>query len=187
ILRTSFDVMSYSQPLQLVHKEIAAPLEVIDLRGRSQTEQAEAVKRWFDEEKQRGIAWDKVPLIRVCIHWKADERFQLTTSFHHAILDGWSFASLLTELFREYWYRLGREGGEIAEAPKTNYGEYIRLEREAIEDEECRTYWENVVKHIERKKSVGSNRGRRLKTERIEISGRAFEQLKELKINLEVR
>ena len=186
VLRTSFDVASYSQPLQLVSKEVPLPLEVIDVRGRSETEQRQELKRWIGEEKRRGIEWNKAPLMRLCIHWKDDEKFQMTISFHHAIMDGWSQASLLNELFREYWHRLGREGGGIAEAPRIGYREFIRLEREAIESEECKRYWGGVIKGIERKKKAADAKGRKVGIKRIRIREQVFEQLKDLASELGV-
>ena len=42
------------------------------------------------------------PPMRVLLHRRSEESFQFTLSFHHALLDGWSVASLLTELFGRY-------------------------------------------------------------------------------------
>ena len=92
----------YSLPLQLVQRTAAVPLAVDDLRSLGAEEQESAVRRWLEAEKGRPFDWSAAPLFRLQVHRLSAERFQFSLSFHHAILDGWSVATLLAELFTQY-------------------------------------------------------------------------------------
>src|SRR5438128_7715843 len=99
LLRTSFDLTSYSEPLQVVHGSVDVPLWVEDLTALSPAEQEEALDSWIYEERFRRFDWSRAPLLRFHVHRRSDETFQFTMTEHHAILDGWSVARLLSELF----------------------------------------------------------------------------------------
>src|SRR5882757_4644877 len=97
-LRTSFDLSHYSVPLQLVHSSVPVPLAVEDLRGLDSDAQETAIAEWIEREKERGFDISHAPLLRFQMHRRSDETLQFTLCFHHAILDGWSDATLHTEL-----------------------------------------------------------------------------------------
>jgi natural product biosynthesis luciferase-like monooxygenase protein/amino acid adenylation domain-containing protein len=143
VLRTSFDLSNYTEPLQLVHRRAPAPLRVDDLRGLSPDEQEAVVDGWLEDEKRRAFDWDKAPLLRFQIHLRSEKTFQFTLSFSHAILDGWSVASMLTELFRDYFHRLAEEDANPRKpaALKATLGDVVALEQEALKSEEHRRYW----------------------------------------------
>src|SRR5207248_3351555 len=117
VLRTSFDLSSYGEPLQLVWKEARASLGLEDLSRLDAEGQEAAVARWLEEEKQARFDFRRAPLLRFHVHRRSAESFQFTLSEHHAILDGWSVASLLTELFQLYFGRV------TAVAPRGRYAD----------------------------------------------------------------
>jgi len=53
VMRTEFDLVNYSKPLQLVHREIQAPIECFDLRDLASDQHRLAVEAWMGEEKRR--------------------------------------------------------------------------------------------------------------------------------------
>ena len=144
ILRTSFELASFSQPLQLVHRAVAAPLQIDDLRPLAENEQAAALAAWIEAEKRRPFDWAAPPLLRFHAHRRAADSFQFSVSFHHAILDGWSVASMLTELFQRYLARLGKAPAP-APPPRATFRDYVALERQALESEECRQFWRRAL------------------------------------------
>ncbi|MBD1943541.1 amino acid adenylation domain-containing protein [Coleofasciculus sp. FACHB-712] len=190
VLRTSFDLTSFKEPLQLVHQtnipgdcksrlyeqsppartiELAqaglacveansirpsdktrmlpVPLQVEDWRHLSDTEQVDALTNWFEIEKSRNFDWTLPPLLKFHVHRRSDATFQLTLSFHHAILDGWSVASLFSELFQQYSALLeGEETLEVLPSPVSHFRDFVSLEREAIASEECRSFWSEKLK-----------------------------------------
>ncbi|HYP27952.1 MAG TPA: amino acid adenylation domain-containing protein, partial [Blastocatellia bacterium] len=145
VLRTSFDLVSFSRPLQIVHADSGLSLEIFDLRGMAETQQEADIREWVDREKHRGFDWRQAPLLRFYVHRRGDKAFQLTVSFHHSILDGWSLATMLTEMFQRYFHLLGRNVESPPPPPKSSYRDFIALEQEAIESERARRYWEEKL------------------------------------------
>lgn len=140
VLRTSFELSRYSVPLQLVHSFVPTPLVVEDLRGLARDAQEAAIAEWMESEKARGFDISQAPLLRFQIHRRSDETFQFTFCFHHAILDGWSDATIQTELGQSYMFLLYGEAPPFL-APQTKYREFIALEREALGSSEARDFW----------------------------------------------
>jgi amino acid adenylation domain-containing protein len=141
VLRTSFDMVNYSEPVQLVHRTVQLPLEVEDLRGLSTARQEEAIQQWIESEKRKQFDSARPPLIRFHVHRRTDSSFQFGMTEHHAILDGWSVATVLTELFQTY-FSLLRGEPDPGEAPcQSSFRDFVILEREALASEESRTYW----------------------------------------------
>jgi amino acid adenylation domain-containing protein/FkbM family methyltransferase len=141
VLRSSFDLTGYSEPLQLVHRFVDPPLQVVDIRQLSPAEQEQVLAAWFESEKRHAFQLARAPLIRFQVHWRSQTTFQFSWHVHHAILDGWSLASMLTELCLDYLFMLGEDVPPIKSAPRTTFREFVGLERQAIASQECRRYW----------------------------------------------
>ncbi|MBP6059098.1 MAG: amino acid adenylation domain-containing protein, partial [Nitrosomonas sp.] len=100
VLRTSFDLGSFSEPLQLVHQQCDVPLAVYDLAHFSSPEQEEVLANYLQLVRGDHFDVSKLPLIRFSAHYLAEDKLQLTIVGHHAIIDGWSLISLLIEIFQ---------------------------------------------------------------------------------------
>ncbi|MEM7482005.1 MAG: amino acid adenylation domain-containing protein [Acidobacteriota bacterium] len=139
-LRTRFDLTGFSEPLQLVERRGEAALEIFDLRPTPASERPALAADWIEQERRRGFDPTRQPLIRLAVHRWNDDEMQLSVSFHHAILDGWSDATLLLELALGYG-RL-RQGFEPLETvPASRHRDFVALERQALEDGEHEAYW----------------------------------------------
>jgi amino acid adenylation domain-containing protein len=158
VLRTSFDLGSYGEPLQLVHSAAEAPLAVEDLRGLDESEQERLLAAAFADERQRKLDPGRAPLLRFRAHRLAEDRFQLTWAEHHAILDGWSMASMMSELSVLYDHRRSRQGRPSPELPApppplpplppppaASFRQFVALERRAMASEEARRHWERQL------------------------------------------
>ena len=141
VLRTSFDLSSYSEPLQLVHKEAELPVQFEDLRVFSSVDQQEVIRNYTESEQRNRFDLSRPPLLRFCIHRRTDETFQFTLTECHAILDGWSLQSTLAEIFQTYFALL--RNVVIAEHKPfaTSFRDFIALEQASLESEECRRFW----------------------------------------------
>ncbi len=139
-LRTRFDFSSYSEPLQLVHDEGPLGLEIVDLRGNDTPRQVEAIEAWIANEKQRGFVEEQLPLVRMAVHLRTEQTFQFSISFHHALMDGWSEATLLTESFARYWQMRRGEPADMR-PPATSFRDYVWLERESLVRADSREFW----------------------------------------------
>src|SRR5690606_18645636 len=72
---------------------------------------------------------------RMAVHVLGDDSFQWTVTEHHAILDGWSMASVLAEINDVYRALLAGEG-PAAEPPRATYGDLLAAERAAPRSED---------------------------------------------------
>jgi amino acid adenylation domain-containing protein len=145
VLRTSFDLTNYSEPLQLVHKTVEFVAEVEDLRHLDAAEQEEALARLIATEQECAFDLTRVPLLRILVCRRSEDSFQLTISFHHAILDGWSLATLLTELLQQYWFLIGKHQQELAKAPQSAFRDFVALELKVLRSEDALRYWKEKL------------------------------------------
>jgi amino acid adenylation domain-containing protein/non-ribosomal peptide synthase protein (TIGR01720 family) len=139
-LRTSFHLTGYSEPIQIVHRTARHPLRVTDIRHLTHAQQHEALLAWMEEEKVREFDYADPPLLWFQVHIRDADSFQFSLSFHHAIIDGWSDATMLIELAISYQAIL--EGRRPPfEAPATHYREFVALERASAQSDDHRAYW----------------------------------------------
>jgi len=141
VLRTAFEWSRYSRPLQIVYRDVPPPIEITDLRGQEGEAQQQAMTAWLHDERHWPFDGRRPPLLRFHIHRFSDEQFQFTMSFHHAALDGWSAASLLTELFNRY-----RDVQERPDAPapaplQSTFRDFVALEQAAEQAEDSQRFW----------------------------------------------
>ncbi|WP_416360499.1 amino acid adenylation domain-containing protein, partial [Burkholderia gladioli] len=146
VLRTSFDFDRFDEPMQLVHAEGRVPLTVIDLSGQDEAEQARVIAEFVEAERKTRVALEVAPLLRVFIHVRGADEIQYTLSFHHAILDGWSVASLNTELFAAYLALLDGDACELELAPLAHTPRSaVESERGALASETHREFWRRYL------------------------------------------
>ncbi|HEY2848994.1 MAG TPA: amino acid adenylation domain-containing protein [Gemmatimonadaceae bacterium] len=149
ILRTSFDLTTYSEPLQIVHGDVTPPVEVIDIRPLSGPEQESMLLRSITEHVDQHRDWTRPPLFSIRLHRLADDVLQFSLGFHHAILDGWSVASLLTELFRHYFSLLDTNRLADIAPPRQLYRDFVEAERRVTTSPAARTFWERQLEGAE--------------------------------------
>jgi amino acid adenylation domain-containing protein len=147
VLRTSFALTGFSEPLQLVHREVRIPLEAYDLRALSPAEQEAELDRWFESETRRLFDWREAPLIRFHVHRRGEDRIQFSWSEHHAILDGWSVAAMILELGKDYLALL-KHGPEVPPpaTSKSRYRDFVALERQVLANAEARRFWRDLLR-----------------------------------------
>lgn len=140
ILRTSVDLESFSEPLQLVHARVTIPLASYDFRSLTQERQKQEFQDWLKQEVRRRYQRTTAPWFRVSVHRIKDDQMMLSLTFHHAILDGWSDATLMTELVQEY--RACLTGiSALSAPPLARFRDFIALERSAMNSEASRQFW----------------------------------------------
>ncbi|MEV7189226.1 amino acid adenylation domain-containing protein [Kitasatospora sp. NPDC093102] len=139
VLRTGLDLSGYGEPLQLVHGRLSAPVEFADLRGAA--DQDAAIREVFDTHRWTPFDLTAPPLFRITVQRLAEDAFQLTVSEHHAILDGWSFTSLLTEILERHTALAADPLGAPTPPPRTAFRDYVAVERQAAGDERSLAYW----------------------------------------------
>ncbi|WP_205859236.1 non-ribosomal peptide synthetase [Pleionea sediminis] len=144
ILRTRFDLASFSEPLQLVESSVSLPIGEEDLRHLTLAAQNDYLTEWAVRERQRRLVIEQAPLMRVYVHRLSDEMFQLTYSTHHSLWDGWSESILTTELLRGYANLLQGEAYPLRELA-CRYRDFIALEQAALASDATRAYWQQTL------------------------------------------
>lgn len=102
ILRTTFDVSGYTEPMQLVHAEARVEVGFDDLRELPEAEQQDILERYRETMKLAMLPIDHAPQLRWHVHRTGERTWVLTHTECHAILDGWSHHSLIAELRDTY-------------------------------------------------------------------------------------
>ncbi len=102
ILRTGFDLKTYSEPVQIVYADISYTIDYKALTHLSDKEQLQYVSEYIQSERKQPFDFAKAPLWRCSIFDMDATTSVFLFQFHHSILDGWSVASFNTELFNIY-------------------------------------------------------------------------------------
>ncbi|MFD5701473.1 amino acid adenylation domain-containing protein [Streptomyces lasiicapitis] len=143
VLRTSISMDGYSEPLQIVHRDVAPSLTVRDLSGLDAEAQQGEIDAFVARERVEHLDLESAPLQRFAVHILGDDEFQLTVSENHAILDGWSWTSTVTEI-------LSRQAALLDGAPDygerwpeipLRYADFVKTERAATEAADTGEVW----------------------------------------------
>ncbi|MEA2691558.1 MAG: hypothetical protein QOJ16_945, partial [Acidobacteriota bacterium] len=145
MLRTSFDLTGYSEPLQLVHPTATLTMIVEDIRHLSSPEQEAQVDALLARERRRFFDLREAPQLRFHVYRREETSFQFTLTENHAIFDGWSLHSTLVEIFDLYFAFLRGESPEPLPPPRLTYRDHVLNEREAAASPAAAAYWAAVL------------------------------------------
>lgn len=135
-LRTTVDMISFSQPLQLVHEEMPIRLaREPDLDGLDEAERDAAISRYLDTCRSSQFDLDGGPLVHFGVHHLSAESFQLTAIEHHVALDGWSDVLLFEEIVTAYTGRM------LSPVPASTYADHVAFELAGIGADESLEFW----------------------------------------------
>lgn len=123
MLRAAFRWEGLKTPVQDIHAEAELPFAVQDWRTFSSEERAQRLEKFLKADRRRGISLAQAPLMRVTLFRNGDEEFQFVWTFHHAMLDGRSFASALKEVFA--FYEAAESGREPSLPPSRPFRNFI--------------------------------------------------------------
>jgi amino acid adenylation domain-containing protein len=140
-LRTAFDMATYSEPLQLVHKNVTIQVDFTDISHLNPAEQQKHLNEAAGSESRRPFDVSRPPLLRYHIFRRSENTFQFLMAECHAISDGWSTTSLMAEIFEHYFTLLHSRCYCEPPLPKPTFRDYVRLEQEALKSEEFRNFW----------------------------------------------
>ncbi|ABX04748.1 non-ribosomal peptide synthetase [Herpetosiphon sp.] len=144
VLRTSFHMHGFSQPLQLVQRHVVAPLTIEDWRDLDEAGYQTRQTAWIEQEKQRHFDWQTAPLIRFIVQRASDDSCDLVLSFHDTIFDGWSTASLLTELMLRYDGLLNQQPLDPT-PPLVQYRDFVAQEQRVLADPQAQAFWREAL------------------------------------------
>ncbi|MFI9642394.1 amino acid adenylation domain-containing protein [Micromonospora sp. NPDC051925] len=150
ILRTTFDVSGYSEPMQLVHASARVEVGFDDLRGLPEAEQQDILERYRDTMKSTTLPIDHAPQLRWHVHRTGEQTWVLTHTECHAILDGWSHHSLIAELRDTYRAIRDADTDALKPPPPGRYADFVRWERRSLSSEADERFWRDRVADYDR-------------------------------------
>ncbi|MCW3089278.1 MAG: linear pentadecapeptide gramicidin synthetase LgrD, partial [Ferruginibacter sp.] len=147
ILRSAFYPDTFSIPVQCAYKEVEVPIKILDYRYLNGEEQAGALKEFAESDRISGFNFNVPPLMRLALIRLTDDRYRMLWTWHHVLLDGWSFPILKEEFLTTY--ELLSTGKETRSAEEDRYEDFIRY-TERIDKEKEEIYWRNYMKGIDK-------------------------------------
>ncbi|MFE2445329.1 amino acid adenylation domain-containing protein [Streptomyces sp. NPDC059426] len=109
-LRASFRYEKLSRPVQVIPREVEVPWREFDLSGLAGPAREREAERLAAEEAGHRFDLSAGPLLRFTLIRLGERTHRLLFNAHHILLDGWSTARLLFELF-EIYHRRGDASG----------------------------------------------------------------------------
>ncbi|MES5816920.1 amino acid adenylation domain-containing protein [Streptomyces sp. RG80] len=101
-LRASFRQRRSGEAIQVIHRDVALPWRDLDLSGHAATEREPELERFLAADRAAPFDLTRPPLLRLTLVRLAHDLHCLVLSNHHVLLDGWSVAVLVGELFTHY-------------------------------------------------------------------------------------
>ncbi|WP_392667055.1 amino acid adenylation domain-containing protein [Streptomyces sp. LN785] len=145
ILRTSFALDGFGEPMQRVHRRVEPPITFEDLRLLPEAERDAAVAARFDTEMSTPFSWTRPPLVRFHVQRLTEDTFELFVVEHHAVLDGWSERSLFVELLSRYSQALTGRPALATEPLSYRFRDFVEEERAAVADPESAAFWSELL------------------------------------------
>ena len=150
ILRTSFHLYEFSQPIQIVHKAKNNAIVIEDISGKTKEEREQYIKDFLAKERtDNPFDVTNAPLWRIHIFQVDDSDSVFVFQFHHAIIDGWSDKSFRSELMQTY---LELQKNENHKPSKLAIGlkESVISDLLELKNEDNSNYWKEKLQDYKR-------------------------------------
>ncbi|MEY4544398.1 MAG: hypothetical protein RL685_593 [Pseudomonadota bacterium] len=145
VLRTSF-VWNDEGMLQVVQRHAQVAVEISDLRQLSAEQQEARLQQSLDRELQEGFDLQRAPLWKVRLARLAERKYRFVFSNHHILMDAWSRALLLQDVFAAY-EKLVQKAVPAAAAPP-RYRDFIAWLDQSDPDRAV-DYWRRALTGFE--------------------------------------
>ncbi|MCU0290336.1 MAG: condensation domain-containing protein, partial [Acidobacteria bacterium] len=165
-LRTSYNTADFDGFVHFIHRTIPPAYQHFDIAGFGEADQEKYIADYMTGDRKRERQIGTPPLWRMATFDLGGGRVCAVWSFHHAILDGWSNASLMTELNNTY---LDLKAGK-KESPgrlKITYKDFVAHEMAAKKKASLSDFWKIELQDYKRIAFPGGKRGEAWETEEI--------------------
>ncbi len=149
ILRTSFHLVDFPEPIQIVHHRIQLPVNWIDLSRLKRKEQEQYLAHYLIQDRANPFEITQAPLWRTVLCRLDRETICLVWIVHHGIMDGWSLTAFLTELFKTY-QRLAENPAYRPTALQASYKDMVSEQLREKDNPEAVIYWKNELTEYKR-------------------------------------
>ncbi|MBG1260392.1 condensation domain-containing protein, partial [Nostoc commune] len=139
VLRSAFYWEQRDKPFQVVFRQVEFPWMFLDWRELSSEEQKARLEEFLEGDRTEGFDLKQPPLMRFALIQLTESQHTLIWTQHHLILDGWSSALVIQQVFQHYYHSPSRSSN-----PRP-YGEYIawlQQQDQAV----AKTFWQKQLK-----------------------------------------
>ncbi|MGW2782764.1 amino acid adenylation domain-containing protein [Streptomyces populi] len=155
--RTCFLRLDQEQPLQIVRRTVELPWREEDWSALPDAEQEARFAALLEADRAEGFVPERAPLLRCLLVRLAGDRHRFLWTRHHAVSDGWSMPTVLSEVVR--CYQADQEGEAPGLGPVTQYRDYIAWLRER-EEAATEEYWRRSLAGVSGPTQLGTDRPR---------------------------
>ncbi len=141
VLRTSVRLEGFTVPMQLVHETAPLPVRVLDVDATDEAAQERLLAEHLAVESETVLDHEAAPLARITVHRFPDGSWQLTMTYSHVILEGWSVHLLVAELTAAYE---ALRDGRSPQPPPTagiRFADAVAAELRSLASGEDREFW----------------------------------------------
>lgn len=143
VLRTAFVTAGLKEPVQVVHRQVKLPFHQEDWRTLNEADLSSRLEAFVKAERQRGFDPAAAPLLRIALLRLADDGYRFVLTYHHLLLDGWSFAALIQEVFAQYEALAGGKDLKLpAPRPFRDYLSWLKKQDAA----RAEAFWRETLK-----------------------------------------
>jgi amino acid adenylation domain-containing protein len=148
-LRCSLRLGQFQQPIKLVHRfapdQVSVPYH--DLRLYAPSEQQTFLTDYLTADRAQPFDLQTPGLFRLSVCRLSTSQYEILWSYHHAILDGWSYASLFTELSQVYFKR--KQDREFLPDPiAVTYRDFIVDQQRVTNAPAVAAYWKTYLEEV---------------------------------------
>ncbi|MCC5602613.1 condensation domain-containing protein [Nostoc favosum] len=138
VLRSAFYWEQRDEPFQVVFRQVEFPWTFLDWRELSSEEQKARLEEFLEGDRYEGFDLKQPPLMRFALIKLAESQHTLIWTQHHLILDGWSSALVIQQVFQHYYHSPSRYSN-----PRP-YGEYIAWLQQQ-DQAAAKTFWQKQL------------------------------------------
>lgn len=152
-LRTSVHWEDIEKPVQIIHPQSVMSCSHEDWRDLSEVDQDTKYKEYLKADKDRGLELSKAPVSRIILIKMSNTKHVLLWSCHHILLDGWSSAIILKDVFA--YYDALCKGENYVPETTPSYRSYLGwLKRK--DPAAAETFWKDSLNEYKRPSLVSS-------------------------------
>jgi amino acid adenylation domain-containing protein/non-ribosomal peptide synthase protein (TIGR01720 family) len=155
VLRSAVAWQGFEVPLLVVRERVELPLTHHDWGHLPETEQAPRLAELLARDRTGGFDLSTAPLTRLHLVELGPRRWNMVWSHHHILLDRWSIARLIQEIFDTYQdLRTGRHVPGPPPRPFRDYVAYLA----GLDRSGAPAYWRRVLAGVSRPTPLGGDR-----------------------------
>ncbi len=139
-LRKCFNLDDYETEVSIVHKKVPVKVSYSDISSKEKEEQESIVGAFMKSDRETPFKFDRAPLWRAKVFQTTPSNVLFLWTFHHSILDGWSSASLMTELNNTYLALLSDKSFK-PQPLKADYKDFVAEQMAIKNNDETNSYW----------------------------------------------